>query len=49
MAAIAIYQDTVLANTVPEPLSRPSICDSLVRPVGCTGCRLDLWSRRQLV
>ena len=27
MAAIAIYQDTVLANTVPEPLSRPSVCD----------------------
>jgi len=27
MNAIAIYQDTVLANTVPEPLSRPSICD----------------------
>jgi len=27
MVTIAIYQDTVLANTVPEPLSRPSVCD----------------------
>jgi len=29
MPAIALQQDTVVANTVPEPLSlsRPSICD----------------------
>ena len=30
----AIYQDTVLANIVPEPLSRDNDTESLVRPVG---------------
>jgi len=43
MAASAFYQDTVLANTVRELLSRPSICqDSLVTPVGYTSCQRDL-------
>jgi len=43
MAAITIYQDTVLASTVPERPSRLLfVTDSLVRPVGYTSCRLDL-------
>ena len=44
MTAIAFYQDTALANRVPEALSPVylSQTDSLVTPVGYTSCQLDL-------